>query len=94
LKGTVAGDTVTLATDSPVRTTQLVQTLPGATGLAVDGATVGFRVPQGSTALPVLLRAFVGDLTGTTVLLGVLAAVALSIAAVAFGIRTFQRESA
>ncbi len=37
--------------------------------------------------------AFVGDLTGTTVLLGVLAAVALSIAAVAFGIRTFQRES-
>jgi ABC-2 type transport system permease protein len=38
--------------------------------------------------------AFAGDLTGTTVLLGVLAAVALAIAAVAFGIRTFQRESA
>jgi len=38
--------------------------------------------------------AFVGDLTGTAVLLGVLAAVALSVAAVAFGIRTFQRENA
>lgn len=38
--------------------------------------------------------AFVGDLTGTTVGLGVLAAVGFSIAAVAFGVRTFQRESA
>ncbi|MGH3974163.1 MAG: ABC transporter permease, partial [Pseudonocardiaceae bacterium] len=38
--------------------------------------------------------AFVGDLTGTTVLLGLLAAVALSVAAVTFGIRTFQRENA
>lgn len=38
--------------------------------------------------------AFVGDLASTTVLLGVLAAVALSVAAVTFGIRTFQRENA
>lgn len=38
--------------------------------------------------------AFVGDLTGTTVGLGVLAVVALSVAAVAFGIGTFQRENA
>ncbi|MGH3842786.1 MAG: ABC transporter permease [Pseudonocardiaceae bacterium] len=38
--------------------------------------------------------AFVGDLTGTTVLLGLLAAVGLSIVAVSFGVRTFQRESA
>lgn len=38
--------------------------------------------------------AFVGDLTGTTVLLGLLAAVALSAAAVTLGIRTFQRENA
>jgi ABC-2 type transport system permease protein len=38
--------------------------------------------------------AFVGDLTSTTVLLGMLAAVALSVVAVAFGIRTFQRENA
>ena len=38
--------------------------------------------------------AFVGNLAGTTVLLGVLAAVALSVAAVTFGIRTFQRENA
>jgi ABC-2 type transport system permease protein len=38
--------------------------------------------------------AFVGNLTGTAVLLGVLAAVALSVAAIAFGIRTFQRENA
>jgi ABC-2 type transport system permease protein len=38
--------------------------------------------------------AFVGDFTGTTVLLGVVAAAALAIAAVTFGIRTFQRESA
>lgn len=36
---------------------------------------------------------FVGDLTGTAVLLGVLAAAALSVAAVAFGIRTFQRKN-
>lgn len=38
--------------------------------------------------------AFVGDLTGTTVLLGILAVTALAITAVSFGIRTFQRESA
>jgi ABC-2 type transport system permease protein len=38
--------------------------------------------------------AFVGNLTGSTVLLGMLAAVALSVVAVAFGIRTFQRENA
>ena len=38
--------------------------------------------------------AFVGNLTGPTVLLGMLAAVALSVVAVAFGIRTFQRENA
>ncbi len=38
--------------------------------------------------------AFVGDLTGVTVLLGVGVAVALSVASVAFGIRTFQRENA
>jgi ABC-2 type transport system ATP-binding protein len=56
LKRTVAGDTVALGTDAPGRTAQLAQALPGATGLAVDGTTVRFRVPQGSTALPVLLR--------------------------------------
>ena len=56
LKRTVAGDTVALGTDAPGRTAQLAQCLPGATGLAVDGTTVRFRVPQGSTALPVLLR--------------------------------------
>ncbi len=38
--------------------------------------------------------AFVGDLTGTTVLLGVVVAVTLSTVAIRFGIRTFQRESA
>jgi ABC-2 type transport system permease protein len=38
--------------------------------------------------------AFVGNLAGTTVLLGMLATVALSVAAVTFGIRTFQRENA
>lgn len=37
---------------------------------------------------------FVGDLHGTTVLLGVLAAVGLSIVAVSFGVRTFRRENA
>ncbi|MGH3755498.1 MAG: ATP-binding cassette domain-containing protein [Pseudonocardiaceae bacterium] len=56
LKRTVAGDAVTLGTDAPARTAQLAETLPGATGLAVDGTIVRFRVPQGSTALPVLLR--------------------------------------
>jgi ABC-2 type transport system permease protein len=38
--------------------------------------------------------AFVGDVSGTTVLPGVLAAVGLSIVAVSFGVRTFQRENA
>ncbi|MGH3872010.1 MAG: ATP-binding cassette domain-containing protein [Pseudonocardiaceae bacterium] len=56
LKRTVAGDTVTLGTDAPARTAQLAEALPGATGLTVDGTIVRFRVPQGSTALPVLLR--------------------------------------
>lgn len=37
--------------------------------------------------------AFVGHLTGTTVALGILVGVALSIAAVGFGVRTFRRES-
>lgn len=56
LKRTVAGDTVTLDTDAPAHTAQLAQALPGAADLAVDGATVRFQVPQGGTALPVLLR--------------------------------------
>lgn len=38
--------------------------------------------------------AFIGDLGSTTVLIGVGVAVALSVAAVAFGARTFHRESA
>ncbi len=38
--------------------------------------------------------AFVGTLTGTVVLLGILVAMALSIVAVGFGVRTFQRENA
>ncbi|MGH3897733.1 MAG: ATP-binding cassette domain-containing protein [Pseudonocardiaceae bacterium] len=56
LKRTVAGDTVTLGTDAPPRTAQLAEALPGTTELAVDGTIVRLRVPQGSTALPVLLR--------------------------------------
>ncbi len=57
LKRSVAGDTVALGTDAPARTAALAQAVPGATGLVVDGTTVRFRVPQGSTALPALLRA-------------------------------------
>lgn len=38
--------------------------------------------------------AFVGNLTGSTVVLGILVAVAMSIAAVSYGVRTFKRESA
>jgi ABC-2 type transport system ATP-binding protein len=56
LKRTVAGDTVTLGTDAPARTAQLAQALPASARLVIDGATVRFQVPQGSTALPVLLR--------------------------------------
>ena len=56
LKRTLAGDTVELGTDAPGHTAQLAQALPGATGLAVAGATARFRVPRASTALPVLLR--------------------------------------
>lgn len=56
LKRTIAGDTVEVGTDAPARTAQLVQSLPAATGLAIEGATVRFQVPRGSTALPVLFR--------------------------------------
>jgi ABC-2 type transport system ATP-binding protein len=56
LKRTLAGDTVELGTDTPGHTAQLAQAVPGTTGLAVEGATVRFRVPRASTALPVLLR--------------------------------------
>ncbi len=56
LKRTIAGDTVELGTGAPARTAQLVQSLPEVTGLALEGATVRFQVPRGSTALPVLLR--------------------------------------
>jgi ABC-2 type transport system permease protein len=38
--------------------------------------------------------AFLGTLTGTVVALGVVVAIALSIVAVGYGVRTFQRESA
>ncbi len=56
LKRTVAGDTVTLGTDASAHAARIAQALPGATGLTVGATTVRFRVPQGSTALPLLLR--------------------------------------
>ncbi len=62
LKRTVAGDTVTLGTDAPARSAQLAEALPGATSLTVDETIVRFRVPRGSTALPMLLRQL--DATG------------------------------
>jgi len=56
LKSTVAGDTVALGSDAPARVAELAATMPGASGVSVEGGVVSLRVPRASTALPVLLR--------------------------------------
>jgi ABC-2 type transport system ATP-binding protein len=56
LKGNVAGDLVTLTTGAPAETAAVASKIEGAQELQVTGDTVRFRVPQGDTVLPVLLR--------------------------------------
>ena len=57
LKGKVAGDLITLATDAPAETAAVASNFEGAQELQVTGDTVRFRVPKGDTVLPALLRA-------------------------------------
>jgi ABC-2 type transport system ATP-binding protein len=56
LKSRVAGDLVTLGTDTPGKAAEVAARISGAQDVTVDGDMVRFRVPQGDTALPVLLR--------------------------------------
>jgi ABC-2 type transport system ATP-binding protein len=65
LKSKVSGDLVTIEVTEPARAATLAATVPGAAGVAVVADTVSFRVPEGRTALPVLLREL--DRAGITV---------------------------
>jgi ABC-2 type transport system ATP-binding protein len=56
LKGQVAGDLITLTTDAPAQAADVAKNVPGAQEFHVNGDTVRFRVPQGDTVLPALLR--------------------------------------
>ncbi len=62
LKRRVAGDSVVLSFEhqrSTVVVAELVSHLEGATDPAIEGTRVRFQVPDGASALPVLLRAMV-----------------------------------
>ena len=73
LKRKVAGDSVTLTFERPESTmavAALAARLEGATEPVVEGSEVRFQVPDGASALPVLLRALVErdlDATGVEV---------------------------
>jgi ABC-2 type transport system ATP-binding protein len=56
LKGQVAGDLITLTTDAPAQAADVAKNVPGAQEFHVNGDTVRFRVAQGDTVLPMLLR--------------------------------------
>jgi ABC-2 type transport system ATP-binding protein len=56
LKSKVAGDQITVTSTDPTRTAAIATNLPDTTELTVTADTVGFRVPRGDTALPILLR--------------------------------------
>jgi ABC-2 type transport system ATP-binding protein len=62
LKRRVAGDSVILSFEqqrSTVVVAELVSRLDGATDPSIEGNEVRFQVPDGASALPVLLRAMV-----------------------------------
>ncbi len=73
LKRKVAGDSVVLSLEdqrSTVVVAELVSHLEGATEPVIDGTEVRFQVPEGASALPMLLRAMVErnvDATGVQV---------------------------
>ncbi|MGH8871481.1 MAG: ATP-binding cassette domain-containing protein, partial [Acidimicrobiia bacterium] len=73
LKRQVAGDSVVLTFEhqrSTVAVAELASRLNGATDPVIDGSEVRFQVPDGASALPVLLRAMVEhdlDATGVEV---------------------------
>ncbi len=56
LKRRVSGDLVLVDAAEPARVAELAAHVPGHTDLAVDATTVRFRVPEGASALPALLR--------------------------------------
>jgi ABC-2 type transport system ATP-binding protein len=61
LKRTVSGDLVVVGADDPMTVAALAGRLPGSTELAADGSVVRFRVPQGASVLPTLLRELDSD---------------------------------
>lgn len=52
----MSGDLVVVGSSDPARTADLAGALPGSSEPVTEGATVRFRVPDGATTLPVLLR--------------------------------------
>ena len=56
LKRRVSGDLVVVGAADPARLAGLVAHVPGSTDLTVDGAGARFRVPDGASVLPGLLR--------------------------------------
>ena len=66
LKRRVAGDSVILTFEqqrSTVFVAELASRLDGATDSSIEGTEVRFQVPDGASALPVLLRAMVGTIS-------------------------------
>ena len=68
LKRQVSGDAVTLTVEesAAAAAAELAAGLPGADEVSIEGGTIRLRVPQGDTALPLLLRAL--DTHGITAL--------------------------
>ncbi len=62
LKRRVSGDLVVVGSTEPARVAELAGHLDGVTEIAVDGPVSRFRVPDGATVLPALLR----ELDGAT----------------------------
>jgi ABC-2 type transport system ATP-binding protein len=56
LKRRVSGDLVLVGTGEPKRVNEIAERIEGATELAVDDHTARFRVPDGASVLPALLR--------------------------------------
>ncbi len=66
LKRRVSGDLVLVGTTEPARAAGITARIPDSTEHAVDGQTVRFRVPDGASVLPGLLRELTSADVGMT----------------------------
>jgi ABC-2 type transport system ATP-binding protein len=66
LKRRVSGDLVLVGTTEPARAAELTERIPASTEHCVEGQTVRFRVPDGASVLPGLLRELTAANVGMT----------------------------